>query len=301
VAIGFSVGAVLRTAEQNLSWLLVKNTGICPVSGCPEYLAYDASRSYTALGVRNKAAVLFRPIKNFSFGLVVTLPTLHVWGSAVENATYTRADGTGHAIPVRTTGSSEVGLPLRVALGMAYVKKRYTFTGDLSLDFPREVRFARGMETTSINRLQAAPVPADWRSQSTCDDPVTPLDRCQKPTWQPNVNIGASIPFGPTKELNVGFFSDISSVSTADVSRQFSDRIHMFGGSMTLGLLGKQSRVWVGTSAEIGHTSTRVPGQGFNYDRVSALPIGALPFDGEATLVRWTLVGILGSNYSVLE
>lgn len=130
---------------------------------------------------------------------------------------------------------------------------------------------------------------------------MTPMDRCQKLGFQPNVNIGASIPFGPTKELNIGFFTDFSSVSTTDISRQYSDRIHMLGGSMTLGLLGKQSRVWVGSSGEIGHTTTRVPGSGFNYDRVSALPVGALPPDGEATLVRWTLVGILGSNYSFLE
>ena len=119
-------------------------------------------------------------------------------------------------------------------------------------------------------------------------------------TFQPNVNLGASIPFGPTKELNIGFFTDLSSVSAADIAQQGSDRVHMFGGSMTLGLLGKQSRVWVGTSGEVGHTTTRVPGQGFNYQEVGALPMGVLPTDGDATLVRWTLVGILGSNYSFL-
>ena len=275
LAVGFSLGGVLRTAEQDLGWLLVKNTGLCPVSGCPQYLAYDATRSYTALGLRNKAGVLWRPIKNFSFGLALTTPTLHVWGSAKESATYTRSDGTGHAIPVRTTGTSEVDLPLRIAVGMAYVKKRYTFTGDLSLNFPREVRYARGMVATPVAGLQMAGAPAGWRSQSTCDDPVTPLDRCLRPTFQPNVNIGASVPFGPTKELNIGFFTDLSSVSTADVNQQGSDRVHMFGGSMTLGLLGKQSRVWVGTSGEVGHTTTRVPGQGFNFERVGALPIGA--------------------------
>jgi long-subunit fatty acid transport protein len=301
IAVGFSLGAVLRTADQNLQWLLVKNTGICPVSGCPEYVAYDATRSYTALGLRNKLGVLFRPIKNFSFGLSVNLPTLHVLGSATENATYTRADGTGHAIPVRTTGTSEVDLPLRIALGMAYAKKRYTFTGDVSLNFPREVRYARGMEATAITGVTSGPTPPDWRLHSICSDPVTPLDRCIHPTFQPNVNIGASIPFGPTKELNIGFFTDFSSVSTQDVVQQGSDRVHMFGGSMTLGLLGKQSRVWVGTSGEVGHTTTRVPGKGFDFKDVSALPLGDLPNDGTATLVRWTLVGILGSNYSFGE
>ena len=56
-----------------------------------------------------------------------------------------------------------------------------------------------------------------------------------------------------------------------------------------------------GTAAEMGHTTTRVPGRGFNYERIAPLPAGVLPADGDATLVRWTLTGILGSNYSFVE
>jgi hypothetical protein len=168
---------------------------------------------------------------------------------------------------------------------MAYVKKRYTFTGDVSVNFPRSVEVAHDMVAERISGVPA----------------MAAADRQSERTFQPNVNLGASIPFGPTKELNIGFFTDVSSVSSRDIVLYGTDRIHMFGGSMTVGLLGKQSRVWVGTSAEIGHTTTRVPGRGFGYERVSALPVGALPADGDATLVRWTLVGILGSNYSFLE
>ena len=80
-----------------------------------------------------------------------------------------------------------------------------------------------------------------------------------------------------------------------------ADRVHMFGGSMALGLLGKESRAWFGLSGEIGSTTTRVPGGAFTYERFAALPRGALPDDGEATLVRWTLSGVLGSNYAFLE
>ena len=53
--------------------------------------------------------------------------------------------------------------------------------------------------------------------------------------------------------------------------------------------------------AEIGSTTTRVPGRAFNYEAVSAAPLGTLANGGDATLTRWTVSGILGSNYSFLE
>ncbi len=121
------------------------------------------------------------------------------------------------------------------------------------------------------------------------------------PGFQPNLNLGASVPFGLTKEINIGFFTDLSSVSDEDIKKLGSSRVHMFGGSMTLGLLGKQSRAWIGVSGEIGHTTTKAPGQVFTYEKVSVLPGGSLPAEGDATLVRWTMTSILGSNYSFLD
>jgi hypothetical protein len=303
LAFGASLGGVLRTTQENIGWLLVQNKGsLCPAGGCADSFAYDASRSYLAIGMRAKLAALVRPIKNFSFGFVMTLPTAHVYGSAEEDATLTVTTPRGfYAVPVRTVGSSRVDLPLRIAAGMAYVKKRYTFTGDLSLNFPRTVHVAEGMALTKIAGLSpqagayVAP-PADMSQ-----------DRTQDLTFQPNVNLGASIPFGPTKELNIGFFTDFSSVSTTDILQNHSDRIHMAGGSMTLGLLGKQARAWVGVSGEVGHTTTQVPGRGFSYDGLMAAMsspgyrTGDLPGEGTSTLVRYTIVGILGSNYSFLE
>ena len=121
------------------------------------------------------------------------------------------------------------------------------------------------------------------------------------PTFQPNLNLGAGIPFGATRELDIGFFSDFSSVSGLDIVRSGADRVHMLGGSMALGLLGKQSRSRFGLGGEIGSTTTHVPRRSFNFERVSMLPGGGLPADGDATLVRWTLSGVLGSNYAFLE
>ncbi len=287
VSVGFSLGGVVRTAEQDASWLVVRSmTTPCPSGGCADYVSYNASRSYLAVGLRAKAGILWRPIKNFSFGLTLVTPTVHVYGNATETSTSATAGASGYgAVPLRLSGSSQAGLPLRLATGMAYVKKRYTFTGDISVNFPRQVQVAYDMVAQRIGGLP----------------PMSATDRQINMTWQPNVNLGASIPFGPEKELNVGFFSDLSSVSQRDVTTQGSDRVHMIGGSLTLGILGKQSRVWVGSSGEIGHTTTAVPGRGFTYQQISQLPPGVLPADGNATLVRWTLAGILGSNYSFLE
>src|SRR5262249_8371590 len=102
-------------------------------------------------------------------------------------------------------------------------------------------------------------------------------------------------------ELDIGFFTDTSSVSQEDIAKYGLNRVHMFGGSMTLGLLGKQSRAWIGLAGEIGHTTTKVPGRGFTYERGSELPAGALPEDGDATLVGWPMTGLLGCNSSFLE
>ena len=57
----------------------------------------------------------------------------------------------------------------------------------------------------------------------------------------------------------------------------------------------------ISASAEIGHTTLKVPGRSFTYERVAPLPAGTLPSDNEASLVRWTVAGILGSNYSFLD
>ena len=126
-------------------------------------------------------------------------------------------------------------------------------------------------------------------------------DLVMSPGAQPNVNLGASVPFGKEKEINIGLFTDLSSVSQVDIEKNGASRVNMYGASMTLGLLGKQSRAWFGLAGEIGHTTIAVPGRDFTFERVSTLPAGRLPADADATLVRWTVTGILGSNYSFLD
>jgi hypothetical protein len=287
VSVGIAFGAALRTSERHSSFLLVRDrSSSCERGGCNDFLAYSQDRSSLAVGTHMMIGTLVRPYKNLSFGLALTAPSFHLYGRAKDSATLTRADQRGYAAtPMRATGSSDVGLPARIVLGFAFVKRRYTFSADLSLNFPHLVRLAYDMKPEAIDGLSTPAVP----------------DRVMSPGFQPNLNLGASVPFGSTKEINIGFFTDLSSVSQEDIDKLGASRVHMFGSSMTVGLLGKQARAWIGLSGEIGHTTTKVPGRGFTYERVSSVLPGTLPTDGEATVVRWTMVGILGSNYSFLD
>ncbi|HSO33362.1 MAG TPA: hypothetical protein VLT33_12600 [Labilithrix sp.] len=288
VSVGVALGGVLRTSARHASWLLARDApSACAAGACNDFRAFNDDRSSLAVGGRVKLGLLVRPYKNLSFGLQLTAPSIHVYGFARQSSTLTQADGGGYAATLlRARGSSEVGLPARVALGFAYVKRRYTFSADASVNFARNVRLAHDMTAQAIDG-QGVPGPVP--------------DLAISPGVQPNVNLGASVPFGPTKEVNIGFFTDLSSVSEGDVKRLGLSRVDMFGGSMTLGLLGKQSRAWIGLSGEIGHATAKVPGREFTYQGVSALPGGQLPSESEATIVRWTMTGILGSNYSFLE
>jgi len=284
VSIGLAVGGLVRTSARHSQWLLVRDQGSPCGAGstCNDFLSYSNDRTSLAIGGHVKLGLLVRPYDNLSFGLALTAPSFHLYGSAKETSTFTRANAAGFAaVPIRAIGSSAVGMPGRIVLGFAFVKRRYTFAGDVSVNFARDVRLAYDMVPQQITGLGA---------------PSFIADRVMTPNTQPNLNIGASVPFGTTKEVNIGFFTDFSSVSQRDINENGLARVHMFGSSLTLGLLGKQSRAWIGASAEIGHTTTKLPGRDFTYDRVAALPPGILPNTNETTLVRWTAVDILGSN-----
>jgi hypothetical protein len=266
VSVGVSLGGVIRSSERHSQWLLLQGNSA-------NYLSWNDDRSSFAVGLRGKIATLVRPYKNLSFGLVLTAPSLHTYGEAKESATFATNAG---ATSVHSSGKSQVGMPGRIAFGFAFVKRRYTFSGDISVNIPQTVKLAYAMN----NAL---------------------ADTVMHPVAQPNLNLGASVPFGKTREVNIGFFTDTSSVSGRDIREIGLSRVHMVGSSLTVGFLGKQARLWVGVSGEIGHTTIKSPGRSFTYERVSALPPGELPTDNEASLVRWTMTGILGSNYSFLE
>ncbi len=119
------------------------------------------------------------------------------------------------------------------------------------------------------------------------------------PQFQPNANVGLATTIAKNIEPRPRRqATDISSVSSADIKKHSLDRVNMFGGSFAIGVLGKQSRGWVGASFEAGSAQARVPSGHFTLEEV--LQTG-LPNDATSTVTRWTLAGIIGSSYSFLK
>ena len=76
-----------------------------------------------------------------------------------------------------------------------------------------------------------------------------------------------------------------------------ADRVHMFGGSAAVGIVSRQSRGWVGISFEGGSADSRVIAGDLSLE--STLANGGISFAGApSTITRWTLAGMIGSNYS---
>ena len=148
VSLGVSLGGVVRTSERHSEWLLLQ-------SQSHNYLAWNDDRSSLAVGARAKVAALVRPYNHISLGLVLTSPTIHVYGEAKESATVT---GNLGATSLQSSGESQVGMPARVALGFAFVKRRYTFSGDLSVNLPQNVKMSYDMHPSQLNGLTLSDV-----------------------------------------------------------------------------------------------------------------------------------------------
>jgi hypothetical protein len=298
LAIGASLGGVLRTFDAHSSFLLVDTVslpcGPLNTSRCRDFAGFNSEQSAFAIGGRGKFGARVVPAEHVSLGVTVTTPTFHVYGQYTENdaltAALTSVDKNGNqgqifaAEPTRFRGSSEVGFPLRVALGGAYSTPRWTLSVDASVNFPHQVRVAYDLQEIHIHGL---PPPTGT---------VAPIE--YSPQFQPNANVGLALALAKNVELDLGGFTDISSVSDTDIKKHSLDRVNMFGGSFAIGVLGKQSRGWVGASFEFGTAEAKVPSGHFTLDEV--LTTG-LPNDATSTVTRWTLAGIIGSSYSFLK
>lgn len=299
IGIGISGGAALRTYESRLTFLVAQEGFACefesgPYDDCGGYFMQTDESEILAVGLRGKLGVRITPSKSLSFGLAVTSPTIDVFGSAkVSTAaavTLVGRDSTGtipptpgyFASPFRYEGSSDVGLPMRVAIGGAYSTPGFTLSLDLSLNLPRDASVAYAMEEQRIEGVAPG-------------DPLP--DEVLTRGLQPNVNLGAELLVAKDLVLDAGVFTDLSSVSPED-ARAGTDRVHMFGGSLALGLLGKQSRGWFGLSAAVGQAESLVSAGRLDLEGV--ISRGGLGIDGTSTVTRWQLTGTIGSNYSFL-
>jgi hypothetical protein len=294
---GLALGATVRTMEVHSSLVVARGhqpgstcTGGQPEVLCDDYISRFDDTTALAVGARAKLGLRLTPTPAWSLGLTITSPSIDVYSKV--DVTHTvlfslpREDGAGNdygVLPMRLHGSSDVGTPFRIAAGAAYTTPRFTASLDLSINLPREVRVLHDIEVAQIEG--AGPVDADSLEDTVEYDA------------QPNANLGVELVLTPDVVVDLGAFTDISAVPVDEKKSQLDDRIHMFGGSVALGLLGQRARGWFGLSFEYGQGESAVPTTALSLE----IATGEDAASGHTTATRWTLVGILGSNYSFLS
>jgi hypothetical protein len=300
VALGLSLGAMLRTFEASASSLLVANQDVaCGPAGseaCLEFFGGTTDTEVLAVGGRAKLGLRVTPNDHWSVGLAATTPTLDIFGRAkvfqLNTFGLQIADAAGNVgdvygpLPTRLEGDSRLSWPLRLALGGAYRSEAFTLSLDVSLNFPTDVAQADELDSIDVDNI---PPPDDAEIRES--------ELLLKRTFQPNVNLGAEFRVADGAVIDLGVFTDLSSVSQEDVDAG-SDRIHMLGGTVALGLLGKQARGWFGLSFEMGQGVSKVLAGNFDLDAAFS---DGLDESGESTQTRWTLAGFVGSNYSFFD
>lgn len=292
-AIGLGLGASLRTYEAAFNRLTVPGpANACgPLDGsqCLDFHFGHRDEELLAVGLHARAGVRFTPAPRWSLGLAVESPSLDVYGDYTARRTQTLGlladDGAGNTGPAynpvvyRVRGDSELSLPLRLALGAAYSSPGFTFSADLSLAFPRDVDMATNTESVQVRGVPFIDESAD----------VT-LHR----TFQPNAAVGMEVEVAEETVIDLGAFTDLSSVADEDVASRLSDRVHQFGGTAAIGLLGKNARGFFGLSFQYGRGDTEVTRE---FD-LEALVGGAEPASDLGRVTRWSLAGFLASSYS---
>jgi hypothetical protein len=294
LALGLAIGGGMRTFDRRYDALLrgERLVSCGNMSACYPFIVDNAREEGFAIGGRAKVGVRITPVENFSLGLMFTTPTLNFGGST--SISFLVA-GAGHdpaglpsfgVLPVRLDGSSHLDLPARLAFGIAYALPGLVMSLDASLSFPTTVRPAADLEQTLIVGIPEA----------SADDLDDAGDRLElERTWQPNVNLGLEILLVEDVVLDLGGFTDFSSVPSNAVSE---DRVHMFGGTAALGVIGKKTRGWFGLSFEMGVADTKVLEGDLSLE---SLALTSAEQTADSTIRRWTLAGFIGSSYSFDE
>lgn len=279
LTLGASVGGLLRTSNTTTAFLVTRPLAIPGVAG-NEFASASTEAETFAIGLRAKVGVRWTPTRALSFGWQLTTPTWDAYGSYLQSYNVASAIvGTSgpsiDARPERFSGTSGAGFPLRFAFGAAYLGKGYTLSADASVNLPRSIKIASRVVP---QRIEGAP-------QSDAS-PIT-IER----VVQPNVALGAEVRITPDVAVEVGAFTDLSSVPRRSTKE---DHIDMFGGSLALTLLGAQTRGTFGLSFSYGSAETKVASGAFTLDEVSSAG------SATSTVSRWNLIGMIGSNYSFL-
>jgi len=290
LAIGASLGGLLRTSQSHSEVLLVRQSASpCAITdGCFDFVASTSDTELLSLGARAKLGVRWTPLSSLSLGLVFTTPTVDLYGSArLSTSTTFALAGSGGtafgAVPERSRGSSDLALPGRIVLGAALDLPDVVLSLDLALALPRQARIARDL------------VPVVVEGVPPSDPP--PGDTVLTSEIQPNISFGAEIALNEDVVLDFGAFTDLSSTSGADVEEGVADHIDMFGATFAVGLLGKQVRSWFGVSFEIGSGTTRVRDAALSFEQLAMGEGGTV----ESSYTRWNLVGTIGTSYAFID
>jgi hypothetical protein len=294
VAIGAALGVGLHTIDVAGETLL---TGIqeplCAQDfACVPFYVSRQDLSALAVGGHGKAAIRITPSAEWAIGFMVTSPSLNIFGSGKGSLTESTGFQIGNdiggytAIPRRVKGKSDLSLPLRMGLGMGYATERFALGVDASLDFPREVAVFRDLEEQPIDGVTPLPPEA-----------LSAFETRLHLTWTPNFRVGAEVRVSEKVALDMGAFTNLSTVSEDDVPLR--DRVHMFGGTFALALYGKQIRSWFGIAGEGGLATTRVLAGSFDFDtQLRGALAGEPPPTTESSVTRFSVAGFLGANYS---
>lgn len=286
LALGASVGGGVRSFEAHVSELLASDTADCADGACTQYVMLAEEQQSTAVGLRAKLALRYTPTPDLSIGLTLTSPAVHVWGTTSESSATTFAvrgddDRLYYAgVVSRVEGTSELALPGRVHAGVAWSRPGLTLSLDASVHLPRTVALARDRVALPVEGQPPPEVPAD-----------VVLER----RLHPNFAAGAELEVADGVVLDAGVYTDLSAVSDADFEAGLADRVHLFGATFALGLLGRETRSWFGVAGAIGRGEARVPSS----ERTLAAALsGELAEERVVPLTRWTVAAFLGSSYS---
>jgi len=278
LSFGLSLGGAIRTMSSSSTILVTR-----PIrSGGNEFVSLGQEIEALSIGLHAKVGARWTPSPNWALGLQLKTPSLDVYGTYKQSTSVGVAGfdaNTGapilDATPVRFTGKSAASFPMRVAVGAAYLGNGYTLSADLSLGLPRDVRVAH-----SVVPIRIANAPEG-----------TPSDLTLERVLQPNVNLGAEVFFTRSLAVGLGAFTDFSSVPKSTLEE---DRVHMFGGSTALTVMGTQTRGTFGVSFSYGMAESVVQTGQFTLDSLDSSRTGL------STITRWNVVGMIGSNYSFL-
>ncbi|HRG94978.1 MAG TPA: hypothetical protein PLR99_01945 [Polyangiaceae bacterium] len=277
LGLGLSLGGMMRVMSGSNTFLVTRpNAG-----GGTEFIAADFEKDILAVGLRAKLGARWTPTRQLSLGLAVVTPTLDAFGTYASSSNLTVAgidrttgQAVADALPSRFTGKSAAGFPMRFAVGVAYTTERTTLSADASVNLPHTVRTAYDLTAVPIVGVTAQP------------GEESKLER----VLQPNANVGAEVRVTRSVAIDVGAFTDLSAVP----ANGEQDRIHMFGLSAALSLIGVQTHGSFGASFSYGAADTKVL-----TGELSLSNLGSQP-EGVSRLTRWNLVGVIGSNYSFL-